>query len=223
MKRTLYHLPLSPACREVRLLLTEKKIETVLVGEGNWPDSEEFLRLNPAGTVPVLVEEDGASIAERSPIIEYLEEAYPSPAFLPEGARARAEIRRLTSWFDGKFGQEVSQPIIFERVDKRQLRLGPPDMGVVRAALERLNEHLGYISTLIEQRKWLGGEDLSLADLTAAAHLSCLDYLGDVPWRQYEGAKDWYVRLKSRPSFRPLLSDRVPGMPAPRHYADLDF
>jgi glutathione S-transferase len=223
MKRTLYHLPLSPACREVRLLLAEKKLEAVLVGEGNWPDGDEFLRLNPAGTVPVLVEEDGTAIAERSPIVEYLEEAYGETPFLPSGPKARAEIRRLTGWFDGKFGAEVTQPILFERVDKRQLRLGPPDMGIVRTALERLKDHLDYMSTLIEQRKWLGGEALSLADLTAAAHLSCLDYLGDVPWRQHEAAKDWYVRLKSRPSFRPLLSDRVAGMPAPRHYADLDF
>jgi glutathione S-transferase len=223
MKRTLYHLPLSPACREVRLLLAEKKLEAVLVGEGNWPDGDEFLRLNPAGTVPVLVEEDGTAIAERSPIVEYLEEAYGETPFLPSGPKARAEIRRLTGWFDGKFGAEVTQPILFERVDKRQLRLGPPDMGIVRTALERLKDHLDYMSTLIEQRKWLGGEALSLADLTAAAHLSCLDYLGDVPWRQHEAAKDWYVRLKARPSFRPLLSDRVAGMPAPRHYADLDF
>lgn len=223
MKRTLYHLPLSPACREVRVMLAEKKLEAVFAGEGNWPDSDAFLRLNPAGTVPVLVEEEGTAIAERGPIVEYLEEAYPIPPLLPAGAKARAEIRRLAAWFDGKFAQEISQPILFERVDKRQLRLGPPDMAVVRAALGRLGDHLDYIGTLCEQRKWLGGEELSIADLAAAAHLSCLDYLGDVPWRLHEDAKDWYVRLKSRPSFRPLLSDRVAGMPPPRHYADLDF
>jgi glutathione S-transferase len=223
MKRTLYHLPLSPACREIRLMLAEKKLEAMLIGEGNWPDGDEFLRMNPAGTVPVLTEEDGTAIAERDPIVEYLEEAYPMPPLLPSGAKPRAEIRRLAAWFDGKFAQEVSQPILFERVDKRQLRLGSPDMNVVRTALERLSDHLGYIGSLCEARKWLGGDELSVADLTAAAHLSCLDYLGDVPWRLYEGAKDWYVRLKSRPSFRPLLSDRVAGMPPPRHYADLDF
>lgn len=221
--RTLYHVPLSPSCREVRLLLVEKKVDCVLMGEGSWPDSDDFLRLNPAGTVPVFVEEDGTAISERDPIVEYLEEAYPDFPLLPVGAKARAEIRRLSKWFDGKFAQEVSQPILFERVDKRQLRLGPPDMNVVRTALERLRDHLDYVSTLCEQRKWLGGDELSLADFTAAAHLSCLDYLGDVPWRQHEGAKEWYVRLKSRPSFRPILSDRVGGTPPPRHYADLDF
>jgi glutathione S-transferase len=110
-----------------------------------------------------------------------------------------------------------------ERVDKRALRLGPPDMDAIRIALERLNGHLDYIGRLCEQRNWLAGDELSLADLAASAHLSCLDYLGDVPWRLHEGAKDWFVRLKSRPSFRPLLSDRLPGMPPPRHYADLDF
>jgi len=221
--RTLYHIPLSPGCRTVRLVLAEKKLETVLAGEASWPDSDVFLALNPAGSVPVLVEEDGAPVVEQGPIVEYLEEAYPLPALLPGGPRARAEIRRLVAWFDGKFAGEVTSPILMERVDKRALRLGPPDMDAIRVALERLNSHLDYIGRLCEQRNWLAGDELSLADLAASAHLSCLDYLGDVPWRLHEGAKDWYVRLKSRPSFRPLLSDRLPGMPPPRHYADLDF
>jgi glutathione S-transferase len=221
--RTLYHMPLSPACRTVRLMLAEKKLETVMAGEANWPDMDAFLALNPAGTVPILVEEDGTPIAERGPIVEYLEEAYPLPSLLTGGVYARAEIRRLASWFDVKFAGEVSSPILFERVDKRALNLGPPDMDAVRTALERLKDHLDYLGRLCEQRNWLAGDELSLADVVAAAHLSCLDYLGDVPWRAHEGAKDWYVRLKSRPAFRPLLGDRIPGLAPPRHYADLDF
>jgi glutathione S-transferase len=96
-------------------------------------------------------------------------------------------------------------------------------MGVVRAALHNLRYHLDYISYLMESRSWLAGDELTLADLTAAAHLSCLDYVGDVPWGQYPLAKEWYVRLKSRPSFRPILADHVPGMPPPKLYANLDF
>jgi len=74
-----------------------------------------------------------------------------------------------------------------------------------------------------ERRRWLAGENFSLADITAAAHLSTLDYLGDVPWDNHEPAKEWYARIKSRPSFRPLLADHIPGAPPPKHYADLDF
>ena len=69
----------------------------------------------------------------------------------------------------------------------------------------------------------MAGEDYSLADIAAAAHLSTVDYLGDVPWTEHEEAKDWYARIKSRPSFRSLLEDNIPGVPPPKHYADLDF
>jgi glutathione S-transferase len=64
---------------------------------------------------------------------------------------------------------------------------------------------------------------MSLADVAAAAHLSCIDYIGDVPWEAYELAKNWYARIKSRPSFRSILADHIAGMPPPKHYADLDF
>jgi glutathione S-transferase len=82
---------------------------------------------------------------------------------------------------------------------------------------------LDYIGYLTEQRRWIAGDELTLADITAAAHLSCVDYLGDVPWSDHPNAKDWYARIKSRPSFRPLLGDHIPGAPPPPHYADLDF
>ena len=221
--RTLHQLPLSPQCREVRLALAEKRLDIVLTGEEGWSDGAAFLKLNPAGTVPVLVEADGNAVAERSAILEYLEEAYPTPSLLPGSPRARAEIRRLVCWFDGKFNAEVSAPLLFERLDKRVLRMGSPDMGVVRTALEHLNTHLAYIGELADQRKWLGGDTFSLADIAAGAHLSCIDYLGDVPWPQHPRAKDWYARIKSRPAFRPLLSDHISGVQPPRSYTDLDF
>ena len=146
---------------------------------------------------------------------------------MPPEPLARAEVRRLVDWFDRKFAAEVSDGLIFEKVTRRFLTTaeggGAPEMGVVRAALHNLRYHLDYISYLMEDRRWLAGEVLTLADLAAAAHLSCLDYVGDVPWSQYPGAKDWYVRIKSRPAFRAILADHVPGMPPPKLYANLDF
>ncbi len=221
--RTLHQLPLSPQCREIRLALAEKRLDALLAGEDAWTDGAAFLLLNPAGTVPVLVEEDGTAIAERAAILEYLEEAYPTPSLLPGSPRARAEIRRLVFWFDGKFNTEVSAPLLFEQLDKRVLRMGPADMGVVRTAMDHMNGHLSYIGELADERKWLAGDIFSLADIAAAAHLSCLDYLGDVPWPQHPKAKDWYARIKSRPAFRPLLSDHISGVQPPRYYTDLDF
>jgi glutathione S-transferase len=223
--RTLYHLPLDPGCRKIRLLLREKGVEFELKAEKVWERREQFLRLNPAGDVPVLIEEDGAIIPDAWVLAEYLNEAYgevgddlmgPSPL-------DRAEVRRLVAWFDRKFAREVSDLLIEEKVMKRFLGVGTPDSSAIRAANQNIHYHLDYIGWLSDRRNWLAGENLSLADFAAAAHLSCLDYLDCVPWDQHAGARDWYARIKSRPSMRPLLGDLIPGFPPPRHYADLDF
>tara|TARA_R110002124_G_scaffold156506_3_gene323627 strand:+ start:1333 stop:2013 length:681 start_codon:yes stop_codon:yes gene_type:complete len=225
--RQLYHLPISPASRKVRLVLAEKNLSFDMIEERDWERREDFLALNPSGEVPVLIEVTGEIICGASAICGYLEETVPALALMPPTPVERAEVRRLVDWFDRKFAAEVSDGLIFEKVTRRFLSTaeggGAPEMGVVRAALHNLRYHLDYISYLMEDRRWLAGEALTLADLTAAAHLSCLDYVGDVPWSQYGAAKDWYVRIKSRPAFRAILADHVPGMPPPKLYANLDF
>ena len=221
--RTLHHLWLSPFCRKVRIVLAEKGLDFEVKVEKVWQRREEFLRLNPAGSVPVLVEPDGAVIAESWVICEYLDEVYPDPPMIGATPAERAEARRLAAWFDGKFHHEVTDNLLTEKLDKRFMGMGGPDSAAIRAGHDNIATHLEYIGYLSERRTWLAGDGLSLADAAAAAHISALDYLGDVPWEDYPAAKDWYVRIKSRPSFRPLLQDRIPGLPPPKHYADLDF
>ena len=221
--RTLYHLWLSPFCRKVRIVLAEKSLDFDLEIERVWQRRDEFLRLNPAGSVPVLIEPDGAALAESSVVCEYLDEVYPEPPLIGTAAATRAETRRLVAWFDGKFHREVTDNLLTEKLDKRFMGMGGPDSAAIRAGHDNIGTHLEYIGYLSERRSWLAGDTLSLADAAAAAHISALDYLGDVPWEDYPRAKDWYARIKSRPSFRPLLEDRIPGLPPPKHYADLDF
>ncbi len=221
--RTLYHLWLSPFCRKVRIVLAEKALDFDLEIERVWQRRDAFLRLNPAGSVPVLVEPDGATLAESSAVCEYLDEVYPDPLLIGATADARAETRRLVAWFDGKFHREVTDNLLTEKLDKRFMGMGGPDSAAIRAGHDNIATHLDYIGYLSERRSWLAGDTLSLADAAAAAHISALDYLGDVPWENHPRAKDWYARIKSRPSFRPLLEDRIPGLPPPKHYADLDF
>ena len=221
--RTLYHLWLSPVCRKVRIALAEKGLDFELEVERVWQRRDAFLRLNPAGSVPVLVEPDGTALAESSAVCEYLDEVYPEPPLIGASPSVRAETRRLVAWFDNKFHHEVTDKLLTEKLDKRFMGMGGPDSAAIRAGHNNIGTHLDYIGYLSERRTWLAGELLSLADAAAAAHLSALDYLGDVPWDDYPKAKDWYVRIKSRPSFRLLLEDRIPGLPPPKHYADLDF
>ncbi len=221
--RTLHHLWLSPFCRKVRIALVEKKIEFEMRVENVWERRQEFLTLNPAGEVPVLVEPDGTVLSGSDVICEFLDEIHPEPTLIGRHPLERAEIRRLVGWFDRKFNREVTDSLIGEKVMKRFLGLGEPDSRLIRAGLANIHYHLDYIAYLVERRKWLAGDHLSLADIAAAAHLSAVDYLGDVPWEDNQAAKDWYARIKSRPSFRPLLADSIPGVPPPKHYADLDF
>ena len=221
--RTLYHLWLSPFCRKARIALAEKDLEFELEVEKLWERREDFLALNPAGDLPVLIEDDGTVYADSIAIVEYLDEAYPDPPLIGRSPGARAETRRLAAWFDRKFGGEVTTNLVDEKIMKRFLGLGEPSSAAIRAGSSNIHVHLDYIAYLTEERRWLAGNDFSLADITAAAHLSCVDYLGDVPWDSHGPAKDWYARVKSRPSFRGLLADHIPGCPPPPHYADLDF
>lgn len=221
--RILYHVTLDPLCRKIRLILREKGLDFELKPEKVWERREGFLKLNPAGEVPVLIESDGTILSDHQVIAEYLNERYLELDLLGNGPLDRAEVRRLTNWFDLKFGREVSQNLIAEKVIKRLLGSGEPNSQAIRAGHSNIRYHLDYVGWLAERRKWLAGDSFSLADLAAAAHLSAVDYLGDVPWAEHEPARDWYARVKSRPAFRPLLSDYLPGIPPPRHYADLDF
>lgn len=221
--RTLFHLWLHPFSHKIRILLSEKGLDFTPVVEKIWERRTDFLALNPAGDVPVLVEEDGTTISGSRAIEEYLEEAYPETPLLGADPIRRAETRRLISWFDTKFAREVTDNLVGEKMMKRLLRLGEPNGPAVRAGHANIHYHLDYIGFLCEKRNWLAGDDFSLADITAAGHLSTVDYLGDVPWEQHPGAREWYARIKSRPSFREILEERLPGQPPARHYGNVDF
>lgn len=218
----LFHVPLSPFCRKVRLSLAEKKVEVELVEERYWENDPDFLRRNPAGKVPVL-KLDGRMLAESSAICEYIEETRPDPPLMPTDPFGRHEVRRLVAWFDDKFHTEVTSKLLYERVNKKVTKQGYPDSTNVKAGAKAIKFHLDYMGWLLDHRRWLAGDVMTLADFAAAAHLSSLDYISDVDWTRVPAVKDWYAKIKSRPAFRSILADQVSGFPPPAHYADLDF
>ena len=225
---TLIHFALDPFSRRMRLALAEYGVGVELIEEMPWNPSPDIFELNPAGTVPVYMEDSSSPVSGVEAIGEFLEETKGRRvSLIPGDAFERAEVRRLAGWFDVKFYAEVSEPVITEKVVRRFLPReaggGGLDMNRVRLAAQRLRHHLDYIGHLADHRPWLAGESLSIADLAAAAHISVVDYFGDIPWADYPVAKSWYQRLKSRPSFRPLLADTVRGMAPAAIYADLDF
>ena len=193
------------------MVLTEKSLEFTPQIEKVWERRTEFLALNPAGDVPVLIEKDGTTLANSQVICEYLEEVYPEVNLLGTDPVQRSETRRLVSWFDVKFNREVTENIVGEKLMKRFLKLGEPHGPAIRAGHANIHYHLDYIGFLTEKRTWLAGDEFSLADIAAAAHLSAIDYIGDVPWEEHQAAKTWYDKIQKRPSFQPLLDDRIPG------------
>ena len=229
---TLLHHPLSVTSRFVRLVLGECDITPELVEERVWERRQDFLLLNPAATLPVLIEEGGPAIAGAWAISEYLDETrgfgLNERRLLPPAADARAEVRRLTEWFLVKYDDEVTGYLVEEKVIKRERGKsggdgGAPNSSLLRAARANIKTHLLYLDHLVAQKNWLAGDRMSYADLAAAAALSVADYLGEVPWPEASEARDWYMRMKSRPTFRALLADRVRGHRPAHHYAELDF
>jgi glutathione S-transferase len=226
VERTLHHFPLDPASRQVRLALGEKRLAFDEVQVRYWERPKSLTALNPSGLIPVLVEaEDGRELAlcETRAILDHLEETVPEPSLLGREVAERAEARRLLQWFDRKFEYEASGYILHEKMEKRLLGMGAPDLANLRQGRDGLRNHMFYIDKLLQEREWLAGRRLSLADFAAAAHLSVIDYFGDVTWGDFPAAKTWYMKLKSRPCFRPLLTDRWPGLAPATHYDDLDF
>ena len=226
LKRTLHHFPLDPASRQVRLALGEKRLPFTEVEVRYWERPKELTAMNPSGLLPVLVEEDGDRrlvICESRAILDHLEETSPEPALLGREPAERAEARRLVQRFDRKIEIEAGGYILHEKMEKRLLVMVAPYLANLRQGREGLRNHLFYIEKLLQEREWLAGRKLSLADLAAAAHLSVIDYCGDMPWTGFLAVKTWYMKLKSRPGFRPLLTDRWPGLAPAKQYDDLDL
>ncbi|MCO5063864.1 MAG: glutathione S-transferase family protein [Rhizobiaceae bacterium] len=228
---TLFHHPLLPSSRFIRLAFGENGEELELIEELPWSRRKEFLAINPAGSLPVLLAEGDVPIVGATVIAEYLDETRGilkrDRRLLAENPMDRAEIRRLVDWYLVKLDGEVSRHLVRERIFKpmmpKELGGGSPDSTAIRTARANIKQHMKYTNWLAGSRNWLAGPRLTYADLAAAAALSVLDYLGEVDWRDNNAAREWYARVKSRPSFRSLLNDRIRGLAPAAHYADLDF
>lgn len=219
----LYQFPLCPFSRKVRLMLGEKGVPHELVRESPWLRRDEFLDMNPAGQTPVLADDKGTILIDSNAICEYFEETVEKAPMIPGTAANRAEVRRLVALFDDRLYDEVVGPMLEERMRKRIVNRDPPDTRVLREAMKVANSHLDYLDYLLDHRRWLAGPVLSLADLTAAAHLSVADYLGGLDWRGHTQTTEWYSVMKSRPSFRPFLGERMEVIVPPPHYDKVDF
>ena len=222
--KNLYHYPICPLSRQVRIYFKELDLPFTMIKEDYWLQNAKFLKINPAGTLPVIEETSGLFIAGIYPIIEYFHDKYPNFNFMAEDSDTRAEIRRLLVWFNDKFYREITKILIDEKVIRLMANIGAPRSEFLRAAKANLAHHMSYLSNLLEGGcSFLGSDQLSAADIAASCHLSVLDYFGEINWDKYPFVRHWYSILKSRPSFRLILQDQLPGFTPSVTYSDLDF
>jgi len=222
----LYHFPFDPHSRLARLALGELKINFEEVLIRYWEPTDTYLAMNPSGALPSLVESQDQKqvyICENAAICEYLYELDIGEKLWPSDVAERAEARRLVGWFSRKFDFEVNAYLLFEKMEKRLFGQGAPDINALKSGREALRMHMRYLESLLEARHYLAGKQLSYADLACAAHLSIIDYLDEINWARFTHVKHWYMAVKSRPCFRPLLADQLPGVAPSAHYAELDF
>ena len=220
----LYHHPICPLSRQIRIYLKEFGIEFSMLKEDYWLRRKEFLKINPANNLPVLELQDPISnLIGTYSIIEYMKETYENFYFMPSEKILRADTRKYISWFNNKFYREVSKILIDEKMIRLLMRYGEPRSNFIRAAKANLTEHSKFLSKILEKNSYIVSEKISCADIAAAAHISVVDYFGEINWDSWSIIKQWYSVIKSRPAFQPILQDRIAGFTPPRDYSNLDF
>jgi glutathione S-transferase len=224
--RKLHYHPLCAASRAAAFALSEKKLDFTIEITKFWDKSSGLCELNQFGRLPILVELNGAVIAGIYGVLEYLEEKYEAFHILGQDSNERAEARRIFQWINEDFAAEITAVLAFEKGLKKFFvapELASPSSVILKQVKNTIQHYIKQVEWFAERRRWLAGDAFSFADIITAAHVSILDYMGSVNWNIFPIAKEWYVRIKSRPSFKRILGDRIPGIAPVSHYAVLDF
>lgn len=217
-----FHYPLCPISRQVRVYLKELNLEVNAVKETYWDRRPEFIQINPASTVPVIVFE-GMPVISYYAIVEFLHEKFDNFYLVPKLVNERSLMRQEIYWFNEKFYREVSRIILEEKMIRLLKRAGDPRSEYIRAAKANLPHHFRYLTSLLEKNSYMISEQVTCADIAAASHISTIDYFGEINWDMWPVIKQWYAIIKSRPSFKSLLQDQIPGFTPCKEYANLDF
>ncbi len=196
----LYDYPDCPFAQKVRIVLAEKELEyeTVFVdlrqGEQR---TAEFLKLNPYGRVPVLIDEE-VVVYDSTLINEYLEDEYPHPALMPEDSAGRARVRTLEDFCDNSFLPSAGFV---------QAELAKPEAEQDHDRLQRyrkgLTDGLVRLEGFLLGREFLAGE-FSLADIAFVPAVLNLSRLGVDVDPRLRNVAGWIGRLRQRASIQSL-------------------
>lgn len=220
----LYHHPICPVSRSVRVLCLEKAIDIDLMVENFWERRDKFIKINPSCSVPFLASSPNILIYGFDPIVEYIEEVFhDKDRYIFGDPMEKAEIRKIIHWVNVKMYEDATKHILNEKIYNFLTTKEFPNASTLKICRTNLSHHLMYLNFLLTKKEWLGGNDFSLADIVASCHISSLDYINEINWDFYKELKDWYVVIKSKPSFRQILRDSIPGFTPSPQYRELDF
>lgn len=197
----LYDYPQCPFCRKVRVALAEKgiKYERVFVDlRKKEQKREEFLKLNPYGKVPVLID-NGDVIYESSVINEYINEKYPDPPLMPSDLAGRAKVRIWVDFCESHFHTpwfSIYREMTFKPENERNGELIEKSKNEIKEYISRLNQGL-------ERHEFLAGS-YTLADAAFTPRVALFDSLGIRIDSEFKNVRNWVERIKSRPSYKAL-------------------
>lgn len=221
-ERLLYQMPFCPFSRKIAFGLYEKGVPVTPVMERTWKPSRALLQLNPSGELPVFQEGNLVCWNDYC-ACEYIEDVYSTPQMMGQETIDRLETRKVMSWFDRVFYNDVYMTLFYERALKRAIVHSGPDTAVLKSGRAILRKHMGYLSFLVDRYAYIAGNRFSWADVTVASHISCIDYLGEIVWKDFPVAQEWYLKIKCRPAFRSFLMQTFPGLDPAPWYPLLDF
>ena len=206
----LYGFPPSPNTWKVRAVAAHigLPLELVLVdlskGQQRTP---EYLAINPTGRTPTLVDGD-LVLWESTAIMHYLANQKPNSLW-PNNARARADIMRWESWQLQHWSKEACEPLTFQRLVKKLLNLGPPDVAVVEKATECFHREARVLDTHLSKQRYATGSELTLADVSIAASIAYSKEAA-MPLEPYQNVQDWYGRVSALPAWRQTAPEPLP-------------
>jgi glutathione S-transferase len=206
----LYGFPPSPNTWKVRAVAAHLGIplEFALIdltkGQQRTPD---YLALNPTGRTPTLVDGD-LVLWESTAIMQYLASQKPNSLW-PDNLRARADIMRWQSWHLQHWSKEACEPLVFQRLVKKRLNLGPPDAAIVERGIEGFHREARVLDAHLSKQPYLTGSELTLADISVAASIT-YSKEAEIPVEPYQHIQDWFTRVSALPAWRQTAPEPLP-------------
>ncbi|HXF90674.1 MAG TPA: glutathione S-transferase family protein [Candidatus Nitrosotenuis sp.] len=214
VKKTVYGVSVSPFVRKVRVVMIEKNLPyelkevlpNKLLNALKQPIPEDFARVSPAGKIPAYQEGD-FSLADSAVIADYLDRAFPGKSLYPTDPKSRAKTEWFHKYADEVVASVVIQKIFIERFVKPKVLSQETNEQIVQEALaNELPPILGYLEKEIGDKKWMMGDEFTMADIALGSQFANLKLAGEsIDATKYPKLAAYVERIHARDSFKQTM------------------